>query len=187
MLRPVYSRSQGGLLAGTKPVSKKPPRPRCRHGTAQHATPRHSTPENGVPCGCRFHDWSMSRRVVEDVWTPVFLGPDNVDDAIRAVRPAGVDSKTKTDRDGSHGTPRTSTASDDFIRPLMPIDLDGLIGAASRRRRLPPPYRSVGSTSAPNSSTVATGSAARLTVNMTRRSPAACATAIWTRHSSGVP
>ena len=30
------------------------------------------------------------------------LGPDNVADAIRAVRPAGVDSKTKTDRDGSH-------------------------------------------------------------------------------------
>jgi phosphoribosylanthranilate isomerase len=39
---------------------------------------------------------------------PVFiaggLGPDNVVDAIRIVRPAGVDSKTKTDKDdGSHG------------------------------------------------------------------------------------
>jgi phosphoribosylanthranilate isomerase len=30
------------------------------------------------------------------------LGPDNVADAIRAVRPAGVDSKTKTDQDDSH-------------------------------------------------------------------------------------
>ena len=31
------------------------------------------------------------------------LGPDNVVDAIRAVRPAGVDSKTRTDKDdGSH-------------------------------------------------------------------------------------
>jgi phosphoribosylanthranilate isomerase len=30
------------------------------------------------------------------------LGPDNVRDAIRAVRPAGVDSKTKTDSHGSH-------------------------------------------------------------------------------------
>jgi phosphoribosylanthranilate isomerase len=30
------------------------------------------------------------------------LGPANVADAIRAVRPVGVDSKTKTDQDGSH-------------------------------------------------------------------------------------
>ena len=52
------------------------------------------------------HDWRISRRIVEIVRTPVILagglGPDNVADAIRAVRPAGVDSKTKTDRDGSH-------------------------------------------------------------------------------------
>jgi phosphoribosylanthranilate isomerase len=55
----------------------------------------------GIP-----HDWSISRRIVELVPTPVILagglGPDNVADAIRAVRPAGVDSKTKTDQDGSH-------------------------------------------------------------------------------------
>jgi phosphoribosylanthranilate isomerase len=52
------------------------------------------------------HDWRISRRIVEVVRTPVILagglGPDNVADAIRAVRPAGVDSKTKTDRNGSH-------------------------------------------------------------------------------------
>ena len=52
------------------------------------------------------HDWAISRRIVELVRTPVVLagglGPDNVTDAIRAVRPAGVDSKTKTDRDGPH-------------------------------------------------------------------------------------
>jgi phosphoribosylanthranilate isomerase len=52
------------------------------------------------------HDWSISRRIVDLVRTPVILagglGPDNVAGAIRAVRPAGVDSKTKTDRDGSH-------------------------------------------------------------------------------------
>jgi phosphoribosylanthranilate isomerase len=52
------------------------------------------------------HDWSVSRRIVELVGVPVILagglGPDNVVDAIRMVRPAGVDSKTKTDRDGSH-------------------------------------------------------------------------------------
>jgi phosphoribosylanthranilate isomerase len=52
------------------------------------------------------HDWAISRRIVEAVKTPVILagglGPDNVAEAIRAVRPAGVDSKTKTDRDGLH-------------------------------------------------------------------------------------
>ena len=52
------------------------------------------------------HDWTISRRIVEAVKTPVILagglGPDNVAEAIRAVRPAGVDSKTKTDQDGAH-------------------------------------------------------------------------------------
>jgi phosphoribosylanthranilate isomerase len=55
----------------------------------------------GVP-----HDWDISRRIVEAVGTPVILagglGPDNVAQAISMVRPAGVDSKTKTDREGSH-------------------------------------------------------------------------------------
>lgn len=52
------------------------------------------------------HDWSISRRIVELVRTPVILagglGAGNVAEAIRAVRPAGVDSKTRTDQDGSH-------------------------------------------------------------------------------------
>lgn len=52
------------------------------------------------------HDWAISRRIVELVRIPVILagglGPANVGDAIRAVRPAGVDSKTKTDRPGAH-------------------------------------------------------------------------------------
>jgi phosphoribosylanthranilate isomerase len=52
------------------------------------------------------HDWSISRRIVEAVRTPVILagglGPDNVAEAIRAVRPAGVDSKTRTDRGDTH-------------------------------------------------------------------------------------
>lgn len=30
------------------------------------------------------------------------LGPDNVQEAIRSVQPAGVDSKTKTDSEGTH-------------------------------------------------------------------------------------
>lgn len=47
------------------------------------------------------HDWHISRKIVASVRIPVILagglGPDNVVDAIRKVRPAGVDSKTKTD------------------------------------------------------------------------------------------
>jgi phosphoribosylanthranilate isomerase len=55
----------------------------------------------------RTHDWAISRRVVTSVRVPVILagglGPDNVAAAIAVVRPAGVDSKTRTDRsDGSH-------------------------------------------------------------------------------------
>jgi len=50
----------------------------------------------------RTHDWSLSRRIVDEVGIPVILagglGPDNVAAAVAAVRPAGVDSKTKTDR-----------------------------------------------------------------------------------------
>jgi phosphoribosylanthranilate isomerase len=50
----------------------------------------------------RTHDWSLSRRIVDDVGIPVILagglGPENVAAAIAAVRPAGVDSKSKTDR-----------------------------------------------------------------------------------------
>jgi phosphoribosylanthranilate isomerase len=55
----------------------------------------------------RTHDWSLSRRIVDDVCIPVILagglGPDNVAAAIAAVRPSGVDSKTKTDRPGGGG------------------------------------------------------------------------------------
>ena len=52
------------------------------------------------------HDWGISRKIVESVRTPVILagglGPDNVKEAIRSVRPAGVDSKTRTDQAGTH-------------------------------------------------------------------------------------
>jgi len=54
----------------------------------------------------RTHDWSLSRRIVENVGIPTILAgglsPENVAEAIAVVRPAGVDSKTMTDRlDGS--------------------------------------------------------------------------------------
>ena len=53
------------------------------------------------------HSWEIDRKIIVSVHIPVViaggLGPDNVIDAIRAVRPAGIDSKTKTDKDdGSH-------------------------------------------------------------------------------------
>ena len=55
----------------------------------------------------RTHDWSISRRIVDQVGVPVILAggldADNVVAAIAAVRPAGVDSKTKTDRDDGDG------------------------------------------------------------------------------------
>ena len=56
----------------------------------------------GVP-----HSWELDRAIVERVHAPVIiaggLGPENIVAAIGAVRPAGVDSKTKTDKDdGSH-------------------------------------------------------------------------------------
>ncbi len=51
------------------------------------------------------HDWDISRRIVESVKIPVILagglGPDNVAEAIKKVKPAGVDSKTKTDQEGT--------------------------------------------------------------------------------------
>jgi phosphoribosylanthranilate isomerase len=52
------------------------------------------------------HDWSVSRRIVEQVQIPVFLagglGPDNVAEAIRVVQPAGVDSFSRTNKDGTY-------------------------------------------------------------------------------------
>lgn len=53
------------------------------------------------------HDWNISREIVTSVNIPVILagglGPDNVAEAIKIVKPAGVDSKTKTDRDDKKG------------------------------------------------------------------------------------
>lgn len=55
----------------------------------------------------RTHDWSISRRIVDEAGVPAILAggldADNVAAAIAAVRPAGVDSKTKTDRADGDG------------------------------------------------------------------------------------
>jgi phosphoribosylanthranilate isomerase len=49
------------------------------------------------------HDWSISARIVQAVGVPVILagglGPENVVEAIERVRPAGVDSETRTSRE----------------------------------------------------------------------------------------
>lgn len=53
------------------------------------------------------HSWDLDRAIIQSVSMPVIiaggLGSANVGEAIRATHPAGVDSKTKTDKeDGSH-------------------------------------------------------------------------------------
>ena len=62
--------------------------------------------ETQVGATGKTHDWGVSRQIVESVRIPVVLagglGPDNVAQAILRVNPFGVDSKTKTDKVGSH-------------------------------------------------------------------------------------
>jgi len=53
------------------------------------------------------HSWDLDREIIQSVRMPVIiaggLGPANVVEAINATGPAGVDSKTRTDKDdGSH-------------------------------------------------------------------------------------
>ena len=54
----------------------------------------------GIGAAGETHDWSIDRRIVESVDVPVViaggLGPENVRAAAEAVRPAGVDSLTRT-------------------------------------------------------------------------------------------
>jgi phosphoribosylanthranilate isomerase len=56
----------------------------------------------GIGASGMTHDWSVSRAIVEAVGVPVILAgglsPENVAEAIRAVRPWGVDSLTHTNR-----------------------------------------------------------------------------------------
>lgn len=85
----------------------------------------------GVGASGRTHDWSISRRIVESVNLPVILAgglsADNVVDAIRAVRPWGVDSNTATN------VPGDPVAKDmdrirafvDAVRILSADDADG--------------------------------------------------------------
>lgn len=57
---------------------------------------------DGIGASGETHDWSVSRRIVEETETPTILAgglsPENVADAVRTVRPAGVDSYSHTSR-----------------------------------------------------------------------------------------
>jgi phosphoribosylanthranilate isomerase len=62
----------------------------------------HDAGDKQIGARGRVHDWTISRCIVDEVSVPAILAggldADNVAAAIAAVRPAGVDSKTKTDR-----------------------------------------------------------------------------------------
>jgi phosphoribosylanthranilate isomerase len=66
----------------------------------------HKEKDNQIGATGVIHDWNISRKIVECAHVPVILagglGPENVAEAIRHVRPAGVDSKTLTDKAGTH-------------------------------------------------------------------------------------
>ena len=63
---------------------------------------------DGIGAAGVTHDWNLSRQIVDAVGVPVILagglGPTNVADAIRIVRPAGVDSLTLTNHYQDDGT-----------------------------------------------------------------------------------
>jgi len=66
----------------------------------------HRKDDNQVGATGLTHDWSISKKIVDSVKIPVILagglGVENVAESILQVRPYGVDSKTKTDKLGSH-------------------------------------------------------------------------------------
>jgi phosphoribosylanthranilate isomerase len=59
---------------------------------------------NGIGAAGVVNDWKVCKKIVEGAKCPVILaggiGPHNVAQAIREVRPWGVDSLTKTNKDG---------------------------------------------------------------------------------------
>ncbi len=73
------------------------------------------------------HSWELDCRIIEGVRIPVIiaggLGPENVREAIRSARPAGVDSKTKTDKgDGSHTKDLRKVSA--FVAAARSLDQD---------------------------------------------------------------
>jgi phosphoribosylanthranilate isomerase len=70
----------------------------------------------------RAHDWSVSRRIVHAVRRPVFLAgglnPDNVAEAIRQVRPFGVDVCSSLRRQGPLEPERLTAFMQAVSKPL---------------------------------------------------------------------
>jgi phosphoribosylanthranilate isomerase len=68
-------------------------------------------------------DWQMARRLVQASRIPVILaggiGPNNVAQAIEAVRPAGVDSCTGTNAVGADGRPIRFQKDPDKVRAMV--------------------------------------------------------------------
>lgn len=56
--------------------------------------------DTGIGASGETHDWNIDREIVETVNIPVIiaggLGPDNVEECIRTIKPYGVDSLSKT-------------------------------------------------------------------------------------------
>ncbi len=63
--------------------------------------------DTGIGASGLTHDWNIDARIVQSVNIPVIiaggLGPDNVEECIRQVKPFGVDSLTKTSYKYSDG------------------------------------------------------------------------------------
>lgn len=63
--------------------------------------------DTGIGASGKTHDWSIDAQIVKEVSAKVVeaggLGPDNVAEAIKEIRPYGVDSLTKTSIKYDHG------------------------------------------------------------------------------------
>ena len=64
-------------------------------------------PDTGIGASGQTHDWKIDAQIVREVNAKVIeaggLGPDNVAEAIKEIRPYGVDSLTKTSIKYEHG------------------------------------------------------------------------------------
>ena len=73
----------------------------------------------------RTHDWTISAKIVQAVYKPVILGgglsPDNVQDAIKIVRPFGVDAKSSLDLLNGYGKKDLSKVRE-FVKKVRSVE-----------------------------------------------------------------